>query len=29
MDALKIIAQDSMKKEMPVVTVGDLVKVYV
>ncbi len=29
MDALKIIAQDSMKKEMPVVNVGDLVKVYV
>lgn len=29
MDALKIIAQDSMKKEMPVVNVGDLVKVHV
>lgn len=29
MDALKIIAQDSMKKEMPVLNVGDLVKVYV
>lgn len=29
MDALKIIAQDSMKKEMPIVNVGDLVKVHV
>ncbi|MGN0596285.1 MAG: 50S ribosomal protein L19 [Ruminiclostridium sp.] len=29
MDALKIIAQDSMKKGMPVVNVGDLVKVHV
>lgn len=29
MDALKIIAQDSMKKEAPVIEVGDLVKVSV
>lgn len=29
MDALKIIAQDSMKKEAPAIEVGDLVKVSV
>ena len=29
MDALKLIAQDSMKKELPVLNVGDLVKVHV
>ncbi|SDA20828.1 large subunit ribosomal protein L19 [Ruminococcus sp. YE71] len=29
MDALKLIAQDSLKKELPVLNVGDLVKVHV
>ena len=29
MDALKLIAQDSMKKELPVLNVGDVVKVHV
>ena len=29
MDALKLIAQDSMKKELPVLNVGDIVKVHV
>lgn len=29
MDALKLIAQDSMKQELPVVNVGDTVKVHV
>ncbi len=29
MDALKLIAQDSMKKEVPVINVGDVVKVHV
>lgn len=29
MDALKLIAQDSMKKELPVVTVGDTIRVGV
>jgi large subunit ribosomal protein L19 len=29
MDALKLIAQDSMKKELPVVEVGNTVKVHV
>ena len=29
MDALKLIAQDSMKPEMPKFAVGDTVKVYV
>ena len=29
MDALKLIAQDSMKSEVPVVNVGDIVKVHV
>ncbi|WP_274953057.1 50S ribosomal protein L19 [Angelakisella massiliensis] len=29
MDALKLIAQDSMKKELPVVNVGDSVRVQV
>ena len=29
MDALKLISQDSMKEELPVVNVGDTVKVHV
>ena len=29
MDALKLIAQDSMKKEIPEVNIGDVVKVHV
>lgn len=29
MDALKLIAQDSMKKELPVLNIGDVVKVHV
>lgn len=29
MDALKLIAQDSLKAEIPVVEIGDTVKVYV
>lgn len=29
MDALKLIAADSMKKELPVITVGDTIKVHV
>ncbi len=29
MDALKLIAQDSMKKDLPVLNIGDIVKVHV
>ena len=28
MDALKLIAQDSLKSEVPVIEIGDTVKVY-